>query len=74
MNNILHIEDHPRYDRNADVVGGRPLSNLDMTGLLLYTRLSGIDLTSFWKVVTPDGKSHQYKKGNNNHVFPNTTA
>ena len=72
MNNILHIEDHPRYDRNADVVGGKPLSDLDLTGLLLYTRLSGTDLTAFWKVVTPDGKSHQYRK--DTHVFPDTTA
>lgn len=72
MNNISNIEDHPRYDRNTDVVGGRPLSDLDLTGLLLYTRLSGTDLTAFWKVVTPDGKSHQYRKDNN--VFPDTTA
>jgi hypothetical protein len=62
--NISNIEDHPKYNGDTDAVRGKPLSDLDMNGLLLFTKMGGTNLTAFWQIIEPDGT----KKGLS-HVF-----
>ena len=53
--NITDIEDHPRYQRQHIVIGGHPLSELDLAGLLLFINAAGAHMSHYWYIVEPDG-------------------